>query len=591
MKQRVKGLLGDAYPNLKPFGWGQACEGLFDASQLQIQEKRSNSGCLALGLLWQGSLFNEATLKKTLQISQDAKTGEVLVAAWERWGSECFRYFVSEITFVVWLPNSNELFAARDAMGIYNLYYKRTADHLVISDKASLVAKAFSQHPRLSRQGLMMWVLNAYDESVTLYEHVKALKSAQALKVKPGEEQRWVYWDLADVKTLTYADSESCVEHLTSLLETCVQDRCREGGVAVMLSGGLDSSSVAAMAATQDPELLALTYQFKTLVACDEWPKATVLMKALEREHRPLDAEANWLLRGRIPVPWQEDPFQSWDELTIGSMDLLRQLGKTTLLTGHGGDNLFTGFSKPLLAGMALPSWSWGRWQQWFAAVGETKFSWPRGFYRYLVRPKYQALRDSFQPWPAAFPWVPKRKCRELFPQGFPWLPSPTAGLAPGKQAMVWMVRENAMGIRRAIHWYHRMGKPYGIKVRHPLFDQRLAEFVVAIPPEKIRLGKKPKALFSRAMEHYLPHQIAHENDKPTLAAYYFQGIHREQDKLREMFKNLALADLGLLRGEALKQAFETYLAGDPNVGLAWFLPALLTEMWIHSALGQGFSL
>jgi len=542
------------------------------------------------GLFWLGELYNKDALDLALGLTGSPPMEKTLLSSYLAWGESCCDKFEGEFALIVWERDKNHVFAARDPMGVRQLYYYHGAAGMIFSNEARCIARMLDPRPKISQKGLMLWLLNGYWECLTLFEGVDGLNPAHCLHATRETCSVRRYWDVRNASSLRYGEESEYAEHLLELLETSVADRCRDSKLGLMLSGGLDSGSVAALIAKSQAELTAYTYRFRELEACDEWSLAASVAEKWQMPHRELEAEAHWLFQGWQAQPWQPQPFHSWDRLTELALEDMAADGIATLFTGHGGDNLFTGLALPRLLTMTLPSISPARWRCCMKEFKSRNLSLARGLYRYGIRPKWRDYLARRSKWPNRFDWISREKCRKLFPGGVPWRHRKTED-DPALQAIVWHVDDFTMGVRRAIHWYRTLASRQGVSVKHPLFDRRLAEFVVGIPPEMIRAGGMPKGLLRRVMKPLLPEPIVSRIRKPTLAAYYHQGIVRERNAFNPIIENSILANYGLIGKVRFKEILDKYINGDPNKVIAWFFPVLCVEIWVRKALDEGFSI
>ena len=139
-----------------------------------------------------------------------------------------------------------------------------------------------------------------------------------------------------------------------------------------------------------------------------------------------------------------------------------------------------------------------------------------------------------------------------------------------------------SMGIRRAIHFYNRIAEPYGIEVCHPLYDLRLAEFMLAMPQELVRLDGRRKGFLRRAMRGLLPDPVLDRVEKPDLASFYHLGIRNEEVQIRKLIAESPLVALGLVDREKLGARLEAYLGADPKHSVADFWSVLMTDLWLR---------
>ena len=544
-----------------------------------------------IGVVWVGEIYNIRSIGKQLLLEPDAPLGHVLAKVFRTWGSRGFNRLEGDYSLVLWLSNERLAVAVRDGMGTHLLYYRESHESRIFSNEAYLVGKASGSGSKLSPSSLLMWACNGYDETIPLYKGGICVQRGTALEMHESGASETQFWSLSMAPILRYRKLEDYVAHLEELIGRCVLERCQPGGTALMLSGGLDSAAVATFASFEDASLLAMTYQSQAQPSCNEWRPAQALVKFLGIESAGLDADAQWLLKDHEQVSFWPDPFFSWDSLTRTSLECMATKGKRVLLTGHGGDSMFSGLSYPLMKGLSLRWHAIKDWRLARMAWRESGYSDVRGAFRYIFRPRFGRAIGRYRKWPNRLPWIPRAACSRHFPNGFPWSRLATLEKDPVGEAISQMVDGHSSGVRRAIHWLHRIARARNIAIRHPLFDKRLAEFVVGIPPEILRANQQKKGLLAEVLRLKLPSALVHSRTKPSLVGLYGDGLHKHRDLVMNTMDHSILAKMGMVNQKKLQSELQRYYRADPAVALAWFLPTFSTELWIQKALDQGFLL
>lgn len=538
-----------------------------------------------------GHILNRQELAKKLNLLSQTSDCQLLFYAFEKWGNCCLEHIEGDFAFAIWDCEKRELFLVRDRLGTFPIYFARNESFVEIASHAHLIGGSRGQMPRLSKKALAMWALNGYSEEIPLYCGVEGLAAAHFIELNQKHVLKKRYWKSWEAPSIRYSQIEQYAEHLEDLIGRCVGQRLGQESAGLLLSSGMDSAAVATFAIAQDSDMVAFTFRFQTLTDCDEWLGAKRLTEKLSMHHQGVDAESNWLLKGVQNQAFKTDPFLSWDLLTRQLMQSLVLKGKRILLTGHGGDNMFTGISPALLASLPLPFASMSIWRHALGLWREANYATLHGLYRYVIRPKAYAMKRRLNPWPNRFPWIPISVCKTFFPDGLPWRERHRPELAPEVNAMVKMVDDYTIGVRRAIHWYRDLGEPLGVSVRHPLFDRRLAEFMVAIPPEICRLNHQPKGVLKHILAKKVGNTIVNQRTKPSLAGFYRQGIVKEQALIGDLMEKMVLEELGIVDSRQIKNAVRKYYASGAGPTLAWFFPTLCTEFWLRSALELGIKL
>ncbi len=529
-------------------------------------------------------------LASKLRLSTQCSDAVLLIEAWKKWGRDCPSHINGDFAFVIWDGNAKSLFAARDCMGVRPLYYAQVGSLLCIASETRQLAAHPLVTKGLSRDALWMWVMGQYDVTLPLFKNVKGLAAGHCIIAKDGRFEAREYWRFSQVRPLIYKDQDQYFEHFKTLFADCVRDRLRTDGsvIGTMLSGGMDSTSVSAMAnvQTQKP-LLPYSFKFNSLKDCDESVYSEAVARKCGIKANMVDCEAFWLLKGAFQSDQAgEDPFQCWDLMDQYIMEDLAGRGGKVLLTGHGGDSLMTGLG---VASLLAADVRRGNIKALFEMVGflrSNQRSVFKGLVSNLMSPALSGswryrLKNLAGRGRALPSWIPRdhhKDYKRVEERLFSW---PDVFSDWDRQQAWQLIMPVSTGVRRAIHWYQRMAAPYGIEVRHPLYDKRLAEFMLAIPQKLVRYKGWRKGFLRQAMEDFLPPEVAWRKDKPTLAAYYHYGIKKEAEAIFQGVETNKLSEMGFIDKRALAEAIQQYLAGDPSRVVADFLPVLQTDLWL----------
>ena len=198
-------------------------------------------------------------IEKLMAKGRDAKNAndaELILHAYYVWGEDCVEHLLGDFAFAIWDGPRRKLFCARDRFAIKPFYYARLGETLIISNTLNCVR----QHPLVSsdlnEQAIGDFLLSGgnKDWTTTTFADIKRLPAAQVLVCSDGVLRKRSYWQLNADDELRYSNPNDYVEHFQELLKTAVADRMRTPGVGVMMSGGLDSSALAAAALSMAPK-------------------------------------------------------------------------------------------------------------------------------------------------------------------------------------------------------------------------------------------------------------------------------------------------------------------------------------------------
>ena len=349
---------------------------IIDLSAAGRQPMADASG--QLRIVFNGEIYNYRQLRSELQDLGHAFTTatdtEVILAAYREWGVECPARLNGMFAFGLWDAAKGRLFIARDRAGEKPLFYRTGEGSFAFASEL----KALFADPRCPRvldvDALDHYLAFGYvPGSRCLVHGMQKLPQGHALTFDPesGSLKTWPYWRLHDgpPTDLERADERELVDELDRLLEDSVRLRMvADVPLGVMLSGGIDSSLVVAMAARACPRpVKTFTISFPGHGAYDEAPYARLVANHFGTEHIEMVAEpATVDLLPELARQYDEPIADSSMVPTYLVSRLIRREA-TVALGGDGGDELFGGY----------PHHSWvqqqarmGGWMPSFARAG-----------------------------------------------------------------------------------------------------------------------------------------------------------------------------------------------------------------------------
>ena len=424
-----------------------------------------------------------ATLDASRRTANDA---DLILRSYAIWGEECVEHLRGDFAFAVWDSRKKLLFCARDHFGVKPFYYAEPGSLFLFSN----VLDCVRQHPDVSGElndaaigDFLLFGLNC-DEATTTFRAIRRLPAAHSMSVLAEGLRIRRYWSAPTLGRIRYKRPGDFVEHFQILMRAAVADRLRTDRVGILLSGGLDSATVATTARelsrdggeTQD--LRAYTLVYESLIpdrdgeyarqAADflKLPIQFIAMDTLKPFERWNDLEMRW------PEP-VDDPFFA------GFFDQFGTLAANcrVVLSGEGGDNLMRFQMWPYVKNMILNS-------EWLTLVAQTS--------RYLsVRPsplpglRRRAagllLKDPTAP---VFPkWLAPDFARrlDLEERAREWSELPRARPHP--------ILPKAHASLSIPHWAAMFEHEHAgvtrspVEVRHPFIDLRIVNFLLALPP------------------------------------------------------------------------------------------------------------
>lgn len=298
-----------------------------------------------------GEIYNFRQLREDLAARgwsfRSHSDTEVLLAAYCTWGRDCLRHLVGMFAFVLVDLEKREVFAARDRAGEKPLFYQCDARGLVFASEVKALL-ALDPSPRVANVD----ALNAYlalgyvpgDAAMIAGVHKLPPGHALSLSLDRGQPTVWRYWTLP-VESEGHRDGDA-VDVLERLLRNAVGSQLEaDVPVGVLLSGGLDSSLVAALAASGSARrVLTFNVSFPDYPALDEAVHARAIATHFGTEHTELTVGAVGAeMLSRMAAQYDDPMADSSMIPTVLLSEAVRQ-HVTVALGGDGGDELFGGY-------------------------------------------------------------------------------------------------------------------------------------------------------------------------------------------------------------------------------------------------------
>jgi asparagine synthase (glutamine-hydrolysing) len=317
-------------------------------------------------IAFNGEIYNHADLRRTLEaIGHRYRTQsdtETIVHAYEEWGDDCVHRFRGMFAFAIWDAANRRLLLARDRLGVKPVYWARSGDLLLFASeiKAILASGLVEPEPNTSAIPELLST-RSIAGSETLFRGVHKLLPGHELVFERGEVCIRRYWDLpvADGRRSgpeAGRDGRDVVARFRSLLEESVRLRLMSDvPLGMFLSGGIDSSAVAAIMARQiGRPLQTFSVAFREH-AFNELPYAREVAHAIGAVgHEVVIGEREFF--GALPkLVWHEDePIAHPSSVALYFVSMLARQHVTVVLTGEGSDELLAGYGKYLRA-----IWNW----------------------------------------------------------------------------------------------------------------------------------------------------------------------------------------------------------------------------------------
>ncbi len=441
----------------------------------------------SIWLVCNGEIYNYPTLRTHLEgkghTFYSNSDSEVILHAYEAWGADCINRLAGMFAFILWDDKRQRLLAARDRVGIKPLYYTNTGQGLLLASEAGALLSLLPTRPEPEPTALAYVMSLGYVPAPwSIWQGIYKLEPGHLLSWQPhrGQQDRR-YWQPPQYIDQTPAN----VEEWSTRFETVLNEHLlSDVPIGLFLSGGLDSSAVAAGLHQIERPVEAITISFPGS-RYDEAPIAAAVSRRLGLSHQVVPLLATNVEELITQVSATYDEPQSYSALL--SMYLVSRVAAhrfKVVLAGDGGDEIFGGYT-------------------WYKNL-DNSFRWPSLSPRGVAR----ALRSFFyKPLPGEREFTQKsplhRHAWRLHPRFLPAeaeaILAPT-GLRFGQSDMLAPLEKHfvpTLPLKRALQRVDlmtfcsdsilakvdRASMSHSLEVRVPLLDHRLIEWALIRPP------------------------------------------------------------------------------------------------------------
>jgi asparagine synthase (glutamine-hydrolysing) len=421
---------------------------------------------------------------------RDASDAELVLGAYEVFGERCADHIVGEFAFVVWDARRRCLFGARDPAGRRHFYYHAGRGWAAFASEIKGLLAHGGIAARLNEARLVDSLVNAFDridQVATIYEGIERLPAGHCLRLSERGATTWRYWDPSNLTENRFASLEECAEAFGEELRVAVKSRLRSNQpLGAMLSGGLDSSSIVAVARDLGAKpLKTFSLVREDREACPEWRSVARIV-----EQGGLDP--TFITPGVAREAWRrhvdsiaasDEPFWvNYGYPTRLVCEAAQREGCRVLLDGIDGDILFYWIDNSIvlrryafkhIPGAILAARRHGDGAAWHtlgvrlaAAVTPDGL---RARYRRAAYPSSMAADARLLRPEIARPLFQRR-----------WMERPYGRPANEQAHHATMLMSGAQSY--AYEAYGQIAFAHGIESRSPFADRRLMEFAVRMP-------------------------------------------------------------------------------------------------------------
>ncbi|MDD5259605.1 MAG: asparagine synthase (glutamine-hydrolyzing) [bacterium] len=585
-------------------GLGHRRLAIIDLSPAAHQPMVTPNGRFAIS--YNGEVYNYREIRAQLmnlghEFRSQSDT-EVVLQAYAQWGEDCLKHFNGMFAFAVWDKNKQELFLARDRYGIKPLYYTCQENTFIFASEQ----KAILTHPSIKKEIDLEALLEYFTfqnifTAKTLLKGINIFPAGHWTKIALGQTVNKLalhqYWDFNFQEPDSPLTDEEYVRELDRLFRQAVRRQLvSDVPVGSYLSGGMDSGSITAIAATQLPYIKTFTCGFDLHSASglelsfDERTSAEYMSYLFRTEHYEMVLKAGDMERILPRLAWHlEEPRvgQSYPNFYISQ---LASKFVKVVLSGTGGDEMFGGYP----------------WRYYRAVVNDDFDNYIDKYYLFWQRliPN-RSIQEIFRP---VWDEVKGVWTRDIFRNVFQ---QPVAKLTrPEDYINHSLYFEAKTFLHGLLVVEDKLSMAHSLETRVPFLDNDLVDFAMQVPVRLklnnlaavVRLNenepgaktaryfektKDGKILLRRVMERYVPNEITQAAKQGFSApdASWFKG--ESINYVRETLFNKKAGIYGILDEKAVHKLVNEHLEGKQNRRL--FIWSLLNfEHWYQTYYNDG---
>jgi asparagine synthase (glutamine-hydrolysing) len=554
--------------------------------------------------------------------SDEISDSEIILRAYEKWGEDCLPRLIGDFVFAIWDAKNQKLVCARDALGVkhFYYYYKPGKTFALASEIKGLLC--LPEIPRELNETNIgdILILNFEDKENTPYKEIKRLPATNVLIVDENNLEIRRYWQPKPLDKKNLRSNKDYEEEFKALFTKAVTSRLRSAyPVGTELSGGLDSSSITAVASRHleksgKPPLETFSAIFPSIAAIDSRIDERKYVQSIVDACR---CEPNYVEADSFSPFKDMDKLQRHADHPIGAPNVFmdwalyeaaKEKNVRVLLSGFDGDSTVS-YGYEALYHLARR----GRWIRLVKDAVALNKNMPHrhhGFKRLVWK---QGIRtaipeSAFQTW-RVLCGRPRKSQKTL---SLPYISNYNYKAVNSDFADKLNLKNRYFDLRAKnqpenvsdidAHWngltsglfafaletFEKASAAFGVEPRYPFFDRRLIEFCIALPPEQRLYNGWTRSIFRRAMNGILPPEVQWRTDKANIGLSFKVNMLKYS---RAQVEESIYASPNVLEKyinlDALAEAYEKYQADSLKCdGEAMFI---LSNVYLSNWLRRSF--
>jgi asparagine synthase (glutamine-hydrolysing) len=588
-------------------GLGHRRLSILDLSAFGHQPMHADDGSVVL--VFNGEIYNFREIRLELESKGFSFKGnsdtEVLLKLYLVDGSAMLSRLNGVFAFALWDRRKKALLIARDALGVKPIYFTASNKGFAFASEIKALLHLMPEARELDIASLHRYLsfLWCPGEGTPL-KSVRKLGPGEAIWVKEGRiEKHWTWYQLPVFRgVLADLDQSSAISGTVSHLRKAVhRQMVADVPVGAFLSGGLDSSAIVTFAKEVNPNIHCFTIESlgaQESGAIDDLPYARKVAQHLGVPLDIISIDAN-RMAGDIErmVSQLDEPLADPAPLNVLYISqLAREQGIKVLLSGAGGDDLFTGYRRHR-ALQAERYWSWLPRQFRSALSQATSYlDQNHAITRRISKLFKGAALEGNERIIDYFRWIREADILSLYtPEArntlgaelastpmVDFLQTLTPAIAPLDKMLA--LEQHFFLADHNLIYTDKMSMAASVEVRVPFLDMSLVDFAARIPLNLKQHGKEGKWILKKAMEPYLPREVIYRPKSGFGAPLRRWMQHDLRDLLGDLLSADSLRKRGLFEPSAVNRLISDNDSG--RVDASYTLLSLLSiEIWCRSYL------
>lgn len=311
-----------------------------------------HDGSQKIHITFNGEIYNYKALKSELELSgavfHSQTDTEVILEAYKRWGTDCLARLEGMFAFGLFDEAQEMLFLARDRAGEKPLYYSYAQGEMIFSSEIKGIFSLSDQEKQIDLTAFQSVLFQGYVMGeASIFKTIRKLPPAHAISydLKQGGWKQWRYWDIPAYEANHKLSESELLTTLEEKLKTTVKQQLHaDVPVGVLLSGGVDSSLITALASELSPQVKTYNISFPDQLKFDESEHARSIANHFKTDHTEIEASK---ITPEILLQLATDMDEPMIDSSILPTYLVsKEIAKhgKVALGGDGADEVFGGY-------------------------------------------------------------------------------------------------------------------------------------------------------------------------------------------------------------------------------------------------------